>query len=324
MSFDLSFDGAGNPATTLRVYLLQSGTPKDVWLPVRGTPFNPETCNLGSADASRTLEPLVNEWVVQGAPLRVEASLLLYPLFPSQASDSASPTAIAQFLATNDGGEENTYRLFGFNEAGDGYYAPGSSTPVLTVPSTGSSARRSTPGSARTACSRSTREGLLAVAFTHRDSRAGDPDLHTHVAISNKVQTTGGRWLALDGRPLHRAAVAASERYNTRLEAMLTARLGLRFADRPDESGKRPVREIVGVDPALGPVLVEAPRRHHRTAAGARGGVQPHPRSRTGLRRTDQVVRTREHRHPAGQARSALRGRATRHVAGRGVDRARR
>ena len=64
--------------------------------------------------------------------------------------------------------------------------------------------------------------GLLAVAFTHRDSRAGDPDLHTHVAISNKVQTTGGRWLALDGRPLHRAAVAASERYNTRLEALLT------------------------------------------------------------------------------------------------------
>src|SRR4051794_3432308 len=57
--------------------------------------------------------------------------------------------------------------------------------------------------------------GLLAVAFTHRDSRAGDPDLHTHVAISNKVQTTGGRWLALDGRPSHRAAVAASERYNS-------------------------------------------------------------------------------------------------------------
>ena len=29
---------------------------------------------------------------------------------------------------------------------------------------------------------------LIAAAFTHRDSRAGDPDLHTHVAISNKVQ----------------------------------------------------------------------------------------------------------------------------------------
>jgi conjugative relaxase-like TrwC/TraI family protein len=93
--------------------------------------------------------------------------------------------------------------------------------------------------------------GLLAVAFTHRDSRAGDPDLHSHVAISNKVQATDGRWLALDGRPLHRAAVAASERYNTRLEALLTARLGVRFTERPDDGGKRPVREVVGVDPRL-------------------------------------------------------------------------
>ena len=29
--------------------------------------------------------------------------------------------------------------------------------------------------------------GLAAAAFTHRDSRAGDPDLHTHVAVANKV-----------------------------------------------------------------------------------------------------------------------------------------
>jgi hypothetical protein len=27
--------------------------------------------------------------------------------------------------------------------------------------------------------------GLVATAFTHRDSRAGDPDLHTHVAVAN-------------------------------------------------------------------------------------------------------------------------------------------
>jgi hypothetical protein len=35
--------------------------------------------------------------------------------------------------------------------------------------------------------------GLVAAAFTHRDSRAGDPDLHTHVAVANKVQTLDGR-----------------------------------------------------------------------------------------------------------------------------------
>ena len=60
--------------------------------------------------------------------------------------------------------------------------------------------------------------GLVAAAFTHRDSRAGDPDLHTHVAVSNKVQTLDGRWLALDARMLFKATVAASEYYNTALE----------------------------------------------------------------------------------------------------------
>jgi len=52
--------------------------------------------------------------------------------------------------------------------------------------------------------------GLVAAAFTHRDSRAGDPDLHTHVAVANKVQTLDGRWLSIDGRMVFKAKVAAS------------------------------------------------------------------------------------------------------------------
>ena len=94
--------------------------------------------------------------------------------------------------------------------------------------------------------------GLVAAAFTHRDSRAGDPDLHTHVAVANKVQTLDGRWLSIDGRVLFKATVAASETYNTALEHHLRDTLGVRFAERADtDPGKRPVREIVGVDPAL-------------------------------------------------------------------------
>jgi conjugative relaxase-like TrwC/TraI family protein len=30
--------------------------------------------------------------------------------------------------------------------------------------------------------------GLVAAAFTHRDSRAGDPDLHTHVAVPTRCR----------------------------------------------------------------------------------------------------------------------------------------
>jgi conjugative relaxase-like TrwC/TraI family protein len=94
--------------------------------------------------------------------------------------------------------------------------------------------------------------GLVAAAFAHRDSRAGDPDLHTHVAVANKVQTLDGRWLSIDGRVLFKANVAASETYNTALEQHLRDTLGVRFAERPGtDPAKRPIREIVGVDPRL-------------------------------------------------------------------------
>jgi conjugative relaxase-like TrwC/TraI family protein len=98
-------------------------------------------------------------------------------------------------------------------------------------------------------------EGSIAAAFTHRDSRAGDPDFHTHVAVSNKVSHVDAngvrRWLALDGQPLHRVTVAASELYNTQLEAHLTRRIGVRFVEQSRRRGKRPVREIDGMSPEL-------------------------------------------------------------------------
>lgn len=106
--------------------------------------------------------------------------------------------------------------------------------------------------------------GFLAAAFTHRDSRAGDPDLHTHAAVINKVQALDGRWLALDGRALYSNKVAASERYNTRLEALLVQRLGVGFADRPGPAERRPVREIVGV---WGPLTDAWSKRRHAITA---------------------------------------------------------
>jgi conjugative relaxase-like TrwC/TraI family protein len=94
--------------------------------------------------------------------------------------------------------------------------------------------------------------GLVAAAFTHRDSGAGDPDLHTHVAVANKVHTRDGRWLSIDGRVLFKANVAASETYNTALEQHLHDTLLLRFAERAGtDPAKRPIREILGVDPRL-------------------------------------------------------------------------
>jgi conjugative relaxase-like TrwC/TraI family protein len=101
--------------------------------------------------------------------------------------------------------------------------------------------------------------GLVAAAFDHRESRLGNPDLHTHVAIANKVRARivdgsgRERWLALDGRALYAAGVAASERYNTRLEDEVPRRTGVSFAARGDTVRRdaRPVREVVGVPTSL-------------------------------------------------------------------------
>src|SRR5690625_5510733 len=54
--------------------------------------------------------------------------------------------------------------------------------------------------------------GLVATAFDHFDSRAGDPHLHTHVVISNKVQTVlDGKWRSLDGRPMQTPPLRSEE-----------------------------------------------------------------------------------------------------------------
>ena len=75
--------------------------------------------------------------------------------------------------------------------------------------------------------------GVAGVAFDHWDSRSGDPQLHTHVVISNKVRTSSdGLWRALDGRPVHAAMVALSEHYNAVLADRLTATLGLTWEQR--------------------------------------------------------------------------------------------
>ena len=87
--------------------------------------------------------------------------------------------------------------------------------------------------------------GLVAVAFDHFDSRAGDPNLHTHVVISNKIQGEDGIWRSLDGRALYRITVAASEHYNSAFETLLSAKTGVSFTPRADTPrGKQPVREI--------------------------------------------------------------------------------
>ncbi|MET8779071.1 MobF family relaxase [Nocardia sp. NPDC004654] len=95
-------------------------------------------------------------------------------------------------------------------------------------------------------------EGIVAACFTHRESRSGDPDLHTHVVIANRVRTLDGRWRTLDSAALYQLVVTVSEIYNTRLEHHLETTVGVEFAARPGtDPTKRPIREIIGIPVVL-------------------------------------------------------------------------
>ncbi|HEX8862595.1 MAG TPA: MobF family relaxase [Actinomycetes bacterium] len=90
-------------------------------------------------------------------------------------------------------------------------------------------------------------DGLVAVGFDHRTSRAGDPLLHTHVIVANRVQGPDGRWTALDGRDLYRHRLAADAIYRGTYQRALSRSLGVGWTEA-DRWGNR---ELAGMPPEL-------------------------------------------------------------------------
>jgi conjugative relaxase-like TrwC/TraI family protein len=72
-------------------------------------------------------------------------------------------------------------------------------------------------------------QGLLAVGFDHRTSREGDPLVHTHLVVANRVQGPDGRWTALDGRDLYRHRLAADAIYRATYQRQLSRTLGVEW-----------------------------------------------------------------------------------------------
>lgn len=94
--------------------------------------------------------------------------------------------------------------------------------------------------------------GLIATAFDHFDSRAGDPQLHTHVMVSNKARTLfDGKWRSLDSRPLHAATVALSELHNAVFADHLSRVLGVGWERRERGADRNPVWAVAAVPEEL-------------------------------------------------------------------------
>lgn len=89
--------------------------------------------------------------------------------------------------------------------------------------------------------------GAIAANYHHWDTRDGDPHLHTHTVLSNKVQRlSDGKWVTIDARALYRAAVAASEIHSNYLLDQLHTALGVQFVER-DTTSRAVVMDIDGI-----------------------------------------------------------------------------
>ena len=82
-------------------------------------------------------------------------------------------------------------------------------------------------------------DGLVASLFLHHLSRDGDPQLHVHVAIWNRVQRADkvdAKWRTLDSRALHNQRLAVAPVADRILETRLSA-LGYVMVPRADGNG---------------------------------------------------------------------------------------
>jgi conjugative relaxase-like TrwC/TraI family protein len=95
-------------------------------------------------------------------------------------------------------------------------------------------------------------EGVVAAAFTHWDSRAGDPQLHDHVVVANRARSlSDGTWRTLDSRGLFKSLVALSELHQGVLSDLLTETLGWGWDGRTRRHSDQLRWEVIGVSEAL-------------------------------------------------------------------------
>ncbi len=95
-------------------------------------------------------------------------------------------------------------------------------------------------------------DGVVAAAFTHWDSRAGDPQLHDHVVVANRARSVSdGKWRTLDSRGLFKSVVALSELHQGVLSDLLTKELGWSWDGRARRHSEQIRFEVTGVPEAL-------------------------------------------------------------------------
>ncbi len=160
-------------------------------------------------------------------------------------------------------------------------------------------------------------DGTLTATFRQHTSRAGDPQLHTHLVVANRVRSPDGRWLTHDARALKLDQRTLSAVYHATLRAELTRRLGVAWG--PVVNG---IADIAGVPDEVMAVFSSRTGDIARRIAVKRErfvgtfGREPTPRERWRLEREAVLDSRPAKKAVAGDLRAEWAARA----AGLGVD----
>jgi conjugative relaxase-like TrwC/TraI family protein len=122
--------------------------------------------------------------------------------------------------------------------------------------------------------------GLVAAVFDHRSSRAGDPQLHTHALVLNKVRCADGRWRTLDATELFHHKKSAGMIYQAALRNEMHQRLGVTFrevnengqadlAGMPDQLLKLWSKRAASIDAEAAPKIAEYEKLLGRTLSSS-------------------------------------------------------
>ncbi|MGD9696174.1 MAG: MobF family relaxase [Thermoleophilia bacterium] len=168
-------------------------------------------------------------------------------------------------------------------------------------------------------------EGFAGAMYLHEMARSGDPHLHAHLVIANRVKGPDGRWSAPDMRPVYAEAKTAGTIAEAVMRDALTHSLGVEWG--PVRNG---IGELVGVPTQVcehfstrhAEIVAEATARGYLSARGM-AVVQRETRDRKRVASRERTVgewRARAAEHGFGGRELAALIRRSRRASARDGD----
>ena len=317
-------DGDRSPSTPLTRYYAETGTPPGRWM---GSGVRDLGLEVGAEVTEAQLALLLGHG---RHPVTGDKLGRAYPVYKKDPDDPTKKprTAVAGFDYTFSMPKSASV-LWAVADAGtqaiiaDAHHA--AVRDVVDFMERELAATRMGAGTPDGAVAQVETRGLIAAAYDHWDSRAGDPHLHTHVVISNKVLTARDhKWRSLDSHAMYAWGVSASELHQAVLADHLTRALGVEWEPRSRGRDRNPDWAITSVPQSLSRLFSQRSADIDLAADEIiqkyveQHGHRPRGRVLNKIRdRASLATRPPKHVHSLAELTEGWRARATAHL---GID----